>query len=282
MPHESTIARLTNRVLAIAIAAIFLSVGCTANPRPGLAYGVIRAWNSTIGGQVHESESFIVPATAVMNVEVDSFAGNVVLHAAGEGATASITVVRRAMHGLTRHGESADSLAQISVSYGVEERDGRTTLVVKTTTTHVEPWFQAVDIDIALPRLGVAVVRTSHGHVIISEFEDGVDIETTKGDVRAVTSFVIHLPSTILNKEGAIDWRVPPGSSGLYEMEAVNGVVKARVQDGIWLLTDRRNDHDSMYGTLNAGTNLVILRTADGDIAAFVGEKPSWFGTFID
>ncbi len=235
-----------------------------------------------MGGHVHENESFLVPAAGVLNVDVDNFAGNVVLHASGDGATASIDVVRRGTHGLGRQGESEESLKQLAVTYGVEERNGRATLVVKSTTTHVEPWFQAVDIDIAVPRLGVVIVRTSRGHVMVTNFEDGVDIETTHGDVRVATNAVIDSPSTILNKEGSIDWRVPPRSIGAFQMEAVNGQAQVRVRDGIWLATDRRNDNDSSYGVLNKGTNLVILRTVDGDIRMYVGANPTEMGTFID
>lgn len=264
------------------LGTVALAAGCTANVRPGIAYGVVQTWNRSVGGHVHENESFLVPAAGVINVEVDNFAGNVVMHAVGDGATASIDVVRRATHGLGRHSESEESLKQLAVAYGVEERGGRATLVVKATTTHVEPWFQAVDIDIAVPRLGVVIVRTSRGHVMVTNFEDGVDIETSHGDVRAATNAAILSPSTILNREGSIDWRVAPKSAGSFQMEAVNGQAQIRVRDGVWLATDRRNDSNSNYGVLNRGTNLVILRTVDGDIRMYVGESPTEMGTFID
>ncbi|MSR45228.1 MAG: hypothetical protein EXS15_07745 [Phycisphaerales bacterium] len=279
---------LASRVAVAVVGAVVVCVavialgGCTANPRPGFAYGIVRSWNKTIGGEVHRGGTFDLPGPGVMDIEVDSFAGNVFLHASGAGNTGTLGVVRRGTHGISRRDESEESLKEIEVTYEVQDRAGRPTLVVIATTTHVEPWFQALDLDIELPRIGVVIVRTSRGHVIVTDFEDGVDIETTGGDVRAATNSIIHLPSTILDKEGHIDWRVPPGSSGAYEMEAVNGEVQIRVREGNWRAVDRRNDHDSNYGILNAGTNRIVLRTVDGDIQAYVGRKPTGFSTFID
>ncbi len=274
----------SNIVVPVALTALLLTLlpGCTAQPRPGLSHGVVQAWNRVVGGHVHESESFLVPATGVLNVEVDSFAGNIVVQTAAKAETASIDVVRRGTHGLGRTSESEASLKDLTVTYGVEDRAGRATLVVKSTTAHVEPWHQAVDIDIRVPRLGVVVVRTSRGHVMATDFEDGVDIETTGGDVRAATTSAITSPSTILNRGGSIDWRVGPSSAGAFEMEAINGEVQVRVLDGVWLATDRRNDSNSNYGLLNRGAHRVILRTVDGDIRLFVGPNATEMGTFID
>ena len=53
--------------------------GCTAHPRPGLAYGAVRAWNKTAGGEVHRSNSVDIPMSGVMDVEIDNFAGDVVV-----------------------------------------------------------------------------------------------------------------------------------------------------------------------------------------------------------
>ena len=115
-----------------------------------------------------------------------------------------------------------------------------------------------------------------------TDFEDGVDIETTKGDVRVATNTPIRLPSTVLNKEGSIDWRVPPRSAGAYQLEAINGEVQVRVRKGSWLATDKRNDNNSNFGILNKGSNLVVLRTVEGDVQVFVGDNPTEMGSFID
>ena len=58
--------------------------GCTAHPRPGLAYGAVRAWNKTVGGEVQRNKSVEIPMSGVMDVEIDNFAGDVVIHSTGK------------------------------------------------------------------------------------------------------------------------------------------------------------------------------------------------------
>ena len=217
-----------------------------------------------------------------MDVEVDSFAGDIVIRADDRLETATIDVIRRGEHGFGRREESTDSLSLIAVAYGVEDRPSGKTIVVKATTTAPEPWFQRADITLTLPRLGSAIVRTSRGHVYVTDFADGVDIETTKGDVRVVSNFRLAQPSTILNSEGSIDWRVAAGSAARVEAEAVNGEVHVRSREGTWLAVDPRNDHDSLYGTINGGTNLVVLRTVGGDIHVYIGPHPGHTGSFTN
>lgn|GEM_PF-542197 len=269
--------------ISICMCASFATIGgCAANPDPGLGYKIGHAWNNIVAGHVQEVETFTVPADGVLNVEVDNFAGHVVVYRDANATTGSIKAIRRGTHGLGHVNESQHSLEEISVTYDLESRGDRQAIVVHTTTTHSQPWFQSVDLEIIVPRLGLVIVRTKQGSVKVTDFEDGVDIESASGNVRAATNSPITAPSTILNKDGSINWRVPPNSAGSYQMEAVNGEVRRRVRSGKWVSTDSRNDHDSSYAILNNGTNLVILRTVEGDIRVFVGKDPTETGSFID
>ena len=63
---------------------IAIASGCTTHARPGLAYGAVRAWNKTAGGEVHRSNSVDIPMSGVMDVEIDNFAGDVVIHSTGK------------------------------------------------------------------------------------------------------------------------------------------------------------------------------------------------------
>lgn len=228
------------------------------------------------------AETTLVPSDGLMGVEVDSFAGDVVILADRDATTATIDAVKRGTHGYSRRAESEDSLEQISVEYGVEERGPSKFIVVRASTSAPEPWHQRVDLTVTVPRLGTAVVRTARGHVYVTDFAEGVDIETNEGDVRAVSNHVLTQPSTILDAEGSIDWRAPPGSTAKVEAEAVNGVVRVKAREGKWLGLDARNDHDSMYGSINGGANLLVLRTVGGNIRVFVGPNPSHTGSFLD
>ena len=269
-------------VIASIAGGMAFASGCTAHPRPGLAYGAVRAWNKTVGGEVQRNKSVEIPMSGVMDVEIDNFAGDVVIHSTGKSEGGTMDLVRRAASEMGQRSELEDSLSDISLTYEVVDRGDRKALVIHATTKNAKPWFQAIDIDIAVPRLGVVIVRTNRGHVMATDFEDGVDIETTKGDVRVATNTPIRLPSTVLNKEGSIDWRVPPRSAGAYQLEAINGEVQVRVRKGSWLATDKRNDNNSNFGILNKGSNLVVLRTVEGDVQVFVGDNPTEMGSFID
>ena len=217
-----------------------------------------------------------------MDVEVDNFAGDIIINTTTHPEKCGIQVLRRATQGTGYRSEGDASLDQICINWEIVDRADRKALVIHSTTKYELPWFQAADIEVTVPELGVAIVRSSRGHVYVTQFQDGVDIETTNGDVRVATNTPIRSPSTILNKDGSIDWRVPPRSAGSYQMESINGEVQVRVREGSWLATDTRNDMDSNYGVLNKGANLVILRTVGGDIQIYVGKTPLEMGTFID
>ncbi len=256
-------------------------VSCTSHPRPGLGQGVAHGWNSVIGGHTSTIETFTIPLEGMVSVEVDAFAGDVVIKADDRLKEATIEVIRRGEHGYGRKGESEESLNSIALAHSIAEHSSGRSLVVKATTTASEPWYQRADITITLPRLGAAIVRTTRGHVFVTDCREGVDIETTKGDVRLVTAFALSQSSTILDAEGTIDWRSASDTSARFEAETVNGSVQMRASGGVWRTTDRRNDHDSLYGTVNAGMGLIVLRTVDGDIRVYVGPHPTQSGSFV-
>lgn len=271
-------------------AALLLWAPCAgcSRPRPGLERAVTAPWRTTFGGESQDSETFTVPVVGQQNVVVDIFAGDVTVSATasppGTGAEqglATVTVTRRGMHGPSRKDESTASLPEITATVGSEWRDGNSTLTVSATSTHAEPWLQCADVDIALPMLGSVIVRTSRGHVYVTNNAHGVDIETSKGDVRVITQFPIREPSTILNRDGDIDWRVPGRSAGIYDLESVGGLVFARCPVGKWLCTDPSNTDRRLLAHLNDGTARVIMRNVDGDIRVAVLSNPADVGTYI-
>ncbi|MBU3729723.1 MAG: hypothetical protein FGM37_10840 [Phycisphaerales bacterium] len=274
-------------ILAGALLIGSLVTGC-GRPRPGLERAVSAPWRATFGGESSDSESFSIPTIGRQNVVIDLFAGDVTIRATAnppgtgdEQGIAAVTITRRGMHGPTRKADSTASLPGISASVGAEWREGNSTIVVNATTTHEEPWLQAADVDITLPMLGSVVVRTSRGHVYITNNSRGVDIETSKGDVRVVTQFPMSDPTTILNRDGDIDWRVPGTSAGTYDLESVGGLVFARCPVGKWLCTDAANSDRRMFARLNDGSSRVVMRNVDGDIRIAVLENPADIGTYI-
>lgn len=245
-------------------------------------------WRTTFGGESQDTETFTVPTIGSQNVVVDLFAGDVTVHAAAsppgtgtEQGLATVTITRRAMHGPSRKDESTASLPEITATVGSEWRDGNSTIVVSATTANPEPWLQAADVDITLPALGSVVVRTARGHVYVTNNSRGVDVETSKGDVRVVTMFPMRDPTTILNRDGDIDWRVPGTSAGIYDLESVGGLVFARCPVGKWLCTDPTNNDRRLLAHLNDGAARVVMRNVDGDIRVAVLQNPADIGTYI-
>ena len=261
--------------------------GC-GRPRPGFERAVTTPWRTTFGGESQDSETFTIPTVGQQDVVVNLFAGDVTVHATAsppgtglEQGIATVKITRRGMHGPSRKDDSTASLTEITATVGSEWREGDSTIVVNATTTDPEPWLQAADVDITLPMLGSVVVRTARGHVYVTNNARGVDIETSKGDVRVVTHFPMTDPTTILNSDGDIDWRVSGKSSGIYDLESVGGLVFARCPVGKWLCTDPGNTDRRLFAHLNDGTARVIMRNVDGDIRVAVLDNPADIGTYI-
>lgn len=280
-----------SRRAVIALAAVpvlvWAAAGCS-RPRPGLERAVSEPWRATFGGESADSETFSIPIVGSQNVVVDSFAGDVTVTAsanppgtAAEAGLATVKITRRGMHGPSRKSDSTASLPDITATVGSEVREGNPTIVVKATTDNPEPWLQAADIDITVPMVGSVIVRTARGHVYVTNMSRGVDIETSKGDVRVITALPIRQPSTVLNRDGGIDWRVPGTSSGIYDLESVGGAVFARCPVGRWICTDPSNTDRRLLARLNDGTSRVVLRNVDGDIRVAVVEGPANVGTYI-
>ena len=273
--------------VAAALAAGSLFAGCS-RPRPGLERAISEPIRATFGGESADSETFSIPTVGWQNVVVNLFAGDVTVSASAsppgtgpEQGLATVKITRRGMHGPSRKADSTASLPEITATVGSEWREGKPTIVISATTTHPEPWLQAADVDITLPALGSVVVRTARGHVYITNNARGVDVETSKGDVRVITQFPMTDPTTILNRDGEIDWRVTGGSAGVYDLESVGGLVFARCPVGKWICTDPMNTDRRLVARLNDGTARVIMRNVDGDIRVAVLENPADIGTYI-
>jgi hypothetical protein len=289
--HPVRLVRCMSRGLLATLAAtalLGLHVAGCSRPRPGFERAVTEPWRTTFGGESQDSETFTIPTIGQQNVVVNLFAGDVTVRATAsppgtgdEQGMATVRITRRGLHGPMRKEDSTASLPDITATVGSEWREGNSTIVVSATTTNPEPWLQAADVDIALPMLGSVVVRTARGHVYVTNNARGVDIETSKGDVRVVTQLPMTDPTTILNRDGDIDWRVSAKSAGIYDLESVGGLVFARCPVGKWLCTDPTNTDRRLFAHLNDGAARVIMRNVDGDIRVAVLSNPADIGTYI-
>lgn len=228
---------------------------------------------------IHD-DPIIVDVTGPMEVDVESFNGDVVVEVNDELDHGIVTFTREATHGYGRTEEAARSLADISASMDITGGELGQVLMVRTSTEHAEPHFQRVKVKIELPEVEGLRVRTRNGGVRAVGISGPIDIETDDGDVRVMTYFAIDDPVTIVNHSGDIDLRIRGESMGELDFQALRGRVFSRVKYGR-LRVHPGTDHDTFLATFNDGVNPIVLRTADGDVRFAVVADPMAVGQFI-
>jgi hypothetical protein len=219
-------------------------------------------------------------ATVPIEIDVESFAGNVIINVTDRYPEVSVRVRRAAVHGFLRQREANQSLNFVNYTAKMEHGDTGPRLVVRTLTTHPEPHFQRAHVFIDVPSAENITVRTSRGNVSLRGVSGEISVETTHGDVRLVTNRALTRPVTILNQRGDIDFRVRGESQGSFDLQAIRGQVSRRINYGK-LLTEPGSRHDFFRGRWNDGDNPVTMRTIDGNIRVSVVHNPEQVGMFI-
>ncbi len=273
---ESAISRL---MLVVSMAGAFALVGCVGTPTSAIE----RMGNALDQGEMAiDDPHVLIDTLGPIDFEVESFGGNVRIEAVPGMTGTVIEPVRRAFLGHLRRDEAEASLAQID--YRIELRDGdldREVLVITTSTTHAEPHFQGVDFMIRTGEVGQVDVVTRRGHVWVKNNRRGLDIDTTYGDIRVVTDFPMNDVVTLVTKEGSIDYRVAPGSTGLYDLRTMGGEVYQRFTNARVVALGVENGPSVFYGEVGDGDNPVTIRTTYEDIRVSVVENPTDCGPII-
>jgi hypothetical protein len=215
-------------------------------------------------------------------IDIDNFAGDIVVRADRKVERTFVEVRRVSTHGFGRWSESREALDDAQWTATLEPRvGGGETLIIRTDTPNPEEHFHHMEILVVAPALDTVKIRTTNGDVTIIENQGAVDVETTRGDVRMMTPWPMTGPMTIITSEGAIDYRVRGESKGVFDCETHGGRVNQRCEYGSWLALDSKNDHDRFYAVLNGGTNPVVLRTSDENIRVAVVPNPTAVGPMI-
>ena len=219
------------------------------------------------------------PYAGPVFVEIETFAGNVTVHANPKYDAGSVTVHRQALHGKQRKEEAIASLPEIEVEtlFG-EDLIGRL-LSVNATTTHAEPYNQRANLRIDLPRIDGLRVRTPEGNVIVHGVQGEVDIESHDGEIRLITRQPMLEAVSIVAHDGDIIFRMRPESSGRFDAEAPRGEVMHKFKMGRLLISDV--SHNRLQASFNDGANQVLLRALDGDVKIAVVEDPEKIGRWV-
>lgn len=269
----------------LAMAAAILLPACSGDT--DIERGTERFWGSLSHGVLgHQSsnEESEIPVEGLVDVEVRNFAGDVIIRGDREDRRESAIVIfdRRGTHRGQRSEESEASLPEIRWNTELVPPTGPglpSTLRITGETDHAEPWYQRLEIEVLVAQLGRVNVVTTNGTVRVSNNQGPFDIATSKGDVRVITHYPQRSESIAVTRDGDIDFRVRGESAFALDAETIGGEVTTRCEAGRWIALDARNDHDSMYTTLNNGQERIILRTVDGDIRVAVVGNPHDVGS---
>ena len=283
-PHSiSPIRRLstlrTPAMLAGLVASFATLQGCIATPTSSLE----RMNNAVVYGQMAIDDPQIVVATdGPVDIDIESFGGTVLVEAVPGLKNTIIEPVRHANHGHLRRDEAESSLDEMD--YVVELIPGdlnRETVRVVATSADLEEHFQGVDFRIRTADLGSVRVRTDHGRVWVKNNTGGVDVETTHGDIRVITDHAMNKPIILVTKEGDVDYRAPKGSTGIYDLRSIGGLVYNRFTEARVVSTSPDNDPATFIADVGGGLNPVLVRTTYGDIRVAVTEFPTGVGPII-
>jgi hypothetical protein len=130
----------------------------------------------------------------------------------------------------------------------------------------------AVALRVLVPRLdGVRVVNRG-GLVEVVGGRGRVEIENHQGPVEFRTDHPMRDEAQVLVTDGSVYWQVPPGSTGVYDLETLDGesVIKNRVSDADRTYASR----DVVQTNVAGGNNRVVLRTNRGDLRVWLMEDP--------
>jgi hypothetical protein len=272
-------------VLAVVLVASLVPFGAGCAGGSSVERGIDHAHQSiaaSFDGSVVEERLYELDVDGIVDVDLESFAGDVVIRGGRETkGKAILTATVLAGHGRDRQAEAEASLDEVAVKAEIRRGGDVPVLAVRCTTEHDEPWLLRANLDIELPELRRVRVKTRGGKVYVFENRGACHVHTADGDVRMFTPWAISEDVTLVTRGGEIVFRAFTGTCGIFDVECVNGDVKARVEAGDWRILDRRNDHDTLHATLGTCTNRITIRNVDAKVRVSVVKDPMDYGSIF-
>ncbi|MCH8823650.1 MAG: hypothetical protein IH984_09105 [Planctomycetes bacterium] len=265
------------RKIVLVIFGILLLSGCQG--RLSSSRGIFN-FEELFTGQRSIDEPIVLQVLGPIEINVESFGGDVIINVDEELTAAKVTITRVAVHGAGRKEEAEASLSQIDYTVEIVPGDLGQVLRVRTFTTHAEPHFQRADILIELPAVDGVYVITERGDVVAKNIEGVVKISNNLGDVRVMTNLPMKRSVEIINSEGDIEYRVRGESTGVFDCKAEGGRVEHVVKYGLFRIAPNRR-RGILQAALNNGDNLIKLVTQDGNIFIAVVADPTDVGILL-
>ena len=267
--------------IGLTLLASLTLVACSGPNHPQrVGDATARSITTTLQGHAQVDDGVIqLRSRGMVDVVVDSVGGDVEVIGNPNVEMTTVEVVRQANHGYLRGTEPYEALGLIDWSADLTPGPGPVeTLSVKTVYTGPEVWFIRTHIRIETPDLDRVRVRTKRGSVTVRNNTGPVDIQTSEGDALVATAHPLRDANKIIVYEGDVDYRVPGGSTGDFDVQVIDGQIKTRIIAGQWRFSETHTEGEMIQGVLNGGQNPVIIRTTDGDIRISVVSNPLGYG----
>jgi len=220
------------------------------------------------------TESFhldVPPEATVFAVDIRNFNGSVELRA--NSRREDVRIESR----LIVDGKIKDPLRQalvddVALHAAVEEEDGRAVLRIAADSPRAERQDHFLDLYVEVPRIDGVMIENRGGDVVVVNGSGSTRVNNIGGAIEIRTSRPMTEPVTLTNVDGNIYYQVPPGSTGLLDLETLEG--ECAVKDLV-------GDTSQTYGTrkvqsskVGSGDNPVVCRTNRGDIRVWIREDP--------
>ena len=218
----------------------------------------------------HEYELTVPDQTRLLAVDIENFRGSGEVRAGKRPGVARVVSEVRAGSGATE-----EQVAAIGEGAGVdaeiEEMDGRGVLKIRTSPARVVG-AERVKLYVEMPRCdGVRIVNRG-GDVEVVGAGGAAHIENNQGAIEFRTAQVMDQDVTLLSVDGNIYYQVPPGSTGVFSLETLEGEVAMRDFSG--RSDETYSTRTLLETTLADGANRVTARTNRGDVRVWVMEDP--------
>lgn len=225
------------------------------------------------------------PVTEAWAVDVNSFAGGVEVVADPAAPGIEVRATLRAGHDWYRVGKNIrqhrleQTLDRINVEAElIRDSNGFGILQVTAVTDYEYPDLQWVDLRITMPEVNGARVQTMRGTVDLLNLDGAITVINERGDVMIRSSKALTEAIAASTTEGNVNLRIPPDSSGEFDLEALGGAVEFKAYEGAPIIHSRGEER--VTARYNGGGNLVVLRAYDGKVRVVIKDDPTAVGPF--
>ena len=238
---------------------------------------LVPAWISGCATTVAEREIEIpAPASAADGPEgpaldIENFRGTVEVrvNAQEDDIDVEAEVIADADLDEAQRGEVAGA---VSIDAVMEDRGGLPVLVVRSTSAR-QAADHRVKLVIEMPACSGVRVRNAGGLVLLVGTAGAMQVDNTDGPIEVRTRHALTDPVALTTTAGGVHCTVPPGSRGEVTMESADGKVAFDGLSGA-TLSKSSGTAGKFVGTVNGGTNPVLLRTGSGFVRFRVVGNP--------